>query len=328
MKLKLFRLIFLFLLITTMSVSLAYIVQAPRPYRGFFISMPELVEAVPGELVTINGTILNFGWWWLHNFNLTASGLPESYAVTFSPQWFEHVRILREWNPEQGLYLIPEKFTMSIQVPENATGVFTINVTGQEFMSWKQVSNSTTFILRVSAPAKLSITDIVVPEEVIEFREFNISFSVKNEGLTDQVVTLSVSAPAGWNVTPEQSLTVNASSSSEVSFALTPTNTSGEISVLLQYPYKAQVLNITKVGPMLVPTAPGIITPTGLVAWFEHQLKTLPSWIIIVAIVFLVIIAWNMYKILKGYKFRIVRKKPEEMKKQIEPANHLLQTFE
>jgi hypothetical protein len=312
-----------------MSVSLAYVVQAPKPYRGFSIGMPELVEAAPGELVTINGTILNFGWWWLHNFNLTATGLPENYAVTFSPQWFEHVRILREWNPEQGLYFVPEKFAMGIQVPENATGVFTVNVTGQEFMSWKQVSNSTAFIFRVSSPAKLSISDIVVPEEVTEFKEFNISFSVKNEGLTNQLVTLSVSAPADWNVTPEQSLMVNASSSADVFFALTPTNAGGEISVLLLYPYKAQILNMTKAGPMLIPQAPTAL-PTGLVAWFEQQLKALPSWILIVAVVFLAIIAWNLYKILKGYKFRIVRKKPEEMKKQIElpAANHLLQNFE
>jgi hypothetical protein len=311
-----------------MSVSLAYVVQAPRPYRGFSIGMPEMVEAGPGELVTINGTILNFGYYWLHNFNLTASGLPEDYIVTFSPNWFEHVRVLRDWNPEQGLYLVPENFTMSIQVPENATGVFTVNVTGQEFTSWRQLSNSTTFIFRVSTPPKLSISNIVVPETVTEFKEFSISFSVRNDGLADQHVTLSVSAPADWIVAPEQSLTVNASSSADVSFALTPTNTSGEISVLLEYPYKAQVLNITKVGPMLVPTAPGIITPTGLIVWFEQQLKTMPPWIIVVAVVFLIIIVWNMYKILRSYRFKFVRKKPEEMKKQIESANHLLQNLE
>lgn len=324
-----FKLIFLFLLITTLSVSLAYVVQAPRPYRGFSIGIPEVVEAAPGELVVINGTILNFGYYWLHNFNLSTSGLPENYVVTFSPEWFEHVRILRGWDTERGVYLLPEVFTMSIQVPANATGIFTVNVTGQEFMSWKKLSNSTTFILRVSTPPKLSISDIVVPERVIEFKPFNISLEVKNEGLINQSVSLSVIAPKDWNVTPEkQSFIVAPGTSQPAVFTLSPTNTSGNISVFLEYPFKAQILNITKVGPVLVPTTP-VITIPGLAVWLE-QLKALPSWIIIVAVVFLVIIVWNLYKILKGYKFRIVRKKPEEMKKQIElqSANHLLKNFE
>jgi hypothetical protein len=270
----------------------------------------------------------------LHDFNLTASGLPENYVVTFSPSWFEHVRILREWNPEKGLYLVPEKFTMSIKVPENATGIFTVKVTGQEFMSWKKVSNSTSFIFRVTSPPKLSISDIVVPENVTEFKPFNITFEVKNEGLIDQFTNVSVIVPPDWVVEPvAKEMTIKPNASESVIFTITPTNTSGEISVLVLYPYKAQILNITKAGPMLIPKAPvAVAVPTGLAAWFDSllkQLKALPLWIIIVAVVFLIIIAWNLYKILKGYKFRIVRKKPEEMKKQVElpTANHLLKNF-
>jgi hypothetical protein len=279
--------------------------------------MPEVVEAAPGETVTINGTILNFGRYWLHNFNLTASGLPENFTVTFTPSWFEHLRILREWNPKEGLYLAPEKFIMSVKVPEGVTGIYTVNVTGQEFLSWRKLSNSTTFIFRVTTPPKLSISDIVVPETVTEFKEFNISFSVKNEGIADQVVTLFVSAPSDWNTSPGQSITVNAGSSADVSFALTPTNTSGEISVLMQYPYKAQIINITKVGPMLIPKAPEMVeVPSGLLAWIE-KLTVIPTWVLVVAVVFLIIIVWNVYKILKTYKFRVVRKKPEETKKQL-----------
>lgn len=316
-----FKLLFLVCLVAVLSLTSVYVAQAPKPYRGFSMTVPEVVEAAPGDTVIVNGSILNFGWWWLHDFTLTASGLPSSYKVNVTPSYFEDLRILRAWNPEQGVYLTPEIFSVEITVPKDSAGLFTVNVTGQEHQSWKQVSNSTTFILRVSTPPKLSVSDIVVPEQVTESQPFNISFDVKNEGVIDQFANISVTVPKDWTVAPAiKTMTVKSNSTESVIFTITPTNSSGEISVLLLYPYRQTILNITKVGPMLIPKVPSVIPgpvpiPTGLVA-FISQLTVLPTWLIIVVIIFAIIILWNLYKVLRTYKFKVVRGKPEEMSEQ------------
>ena len=297
-------------------VMLVKTATAPRPFRSFVLGMPEIVEAAPGETVAIEGTILNTGWFWLHNFNLTAEGLPENYEVTFEPSWFEHVRILREWNEVQGLYKVPEKFVMKIKIPATSAGVFPVTVKGQEFQSWRLVSNTTVFMFRVTSPPKLALTDIVVPEQVVVNETFNISFEVKNEGLLAQLVNITIVAPQGWSVEPsEQSFTVEPNKSQPVIFGIIPTNTSGDISVFMEYPYKSQLFNITKSGPYLIPFAEERIT--GL-AVLINQLKGLPIAIILVAIALLAIIAWNAWKIAQHYKFKISRKRPEEFKKAIE----------
>jgi hypothetical protein len=303
------------ILFAALILSLSEFVQAPRPFRGFVITLPEMVEAEPGQTITINGSVLNIGQWWLHDFNISLKGLPEGCEVKVIPERFEHLKIIREWNPEQGLYRVPEKFLIEIKIPENATGAFLINVTGKEWTSWKKVENPTMFILKISSPPKLSISDIVVPEEVKENEPFNISFEVKNEGLVDQQVSLKVVAPEDWKVEPvEQNLSVKANSSELLIFTLTPTNTSGEISVFLQYPYKTQILNLTKAGPYIIPSVaemPKVEIPTALASLVSF-FKSNPI-IAIITIILLLIIFWNVYQIVKGMRIKKIRKKPEEI---------------
>ncbi|MEM5773104.1 MAG: hypothetical protein QXL86_02650 [Candidatus Aenigmatarchaeota archaeon] len=291
-------------------------VQAPRPLRGFVIGLPEMVDASPGRTVMINGTILNTGYYWLRDFNISVSGLPEDFEVKVIPEKFEAVRILREWNPQQGVYRVPEKFWIEIKVPENVTGAFLIEVKGKEWWSWKKVENSTKFVLRVSVPPKLSISEIEVPEEVFEFKPFNISFEVKNEGLGNWPVSLKVIAPEDWEVEPEvQNLTVNASSSEKVVFSLTPTNASGNISIFMEYPYRSEILNLTKLGPMIVPTKEEVVEkiemPTAFIALADF-VKANPV-VTIIAIILLIIIFWNVWQIVKQVSFKKSRKKPEEI---------------
>ncbi|MDI6798813.1 MAG: hypothetical protein QMD12_02335 [Candidatus Aenigmarchaeota archaeon] len=284
-----------------------------RKFREFVIGLPEEIFVSPGDEVIINGTILNTGWWWLHDFNLTVTGLPKDYNYTVEPKWFEHVRILREWNPQQGVYRVPEKFSIIIKTPENASGIYLINVTGQEFQSWKRVSNSSLFILRVKAHslANFTITDIVVPETVVEFTPFNISFSVNNTGLTAGQINISVEIPEDWNISEKtKSLTVEAGGSLPVEFEITPTNTSGQIVIFAEYPYRETILNITKVGPILIPVA----MPTEeAVTDYLAVIKELSPYMIILSLVFLAIIVWNLWGI---YKFRAARKKEEKMPKK------------
>lgn len=317
-----FKLLFIICLVAILGLSSAFLVQGGKPYRAFSITLPQVVDVTPGEEVIINGSILNFGQNWLHDFNINVTGLPSDYNVTITPSHFTNLRILRDWSAARGVFLVPEKFNISITAPAGSSGSFTVNVTGQEHMSRFKVSNSTSFILRgKAATPQLSISDIVVPETVTEFEPFNITFDVDNIGSTDQFVNLSVTVPSDWSVEPSvKSLTVKGNGTESVVFSITPTNSSGEISVLLLYPYREQILNITKVGPTLIPqttaTIPAPISlPSGLFAWLGG-LKNIPTWLIVVIIVFLIIIVWNLYKILKTYSFKLVREKPEEMKKQ------------
>ena len=310
-------------------VILANFVQAPKPWRGIVIGLPAEVEVAAGETVTLNGTILNVGWYWLNDFNISVTGLPANYEVKVTPERFEHIRILREWNPKDGLYLVPEVFTIDVKVPEDTAGVFLVNVTGKEWTSWRRFENSTNFILKVTAPPKLVLSDILVPETVTEFEAFNISLNVKNEGAGDQSVTLKATAPEDWTVDPaEQKLTVKANSSEPIVFTLTPTNTSGEISIFMDYPYKKEILNMTKTGPFIVPSvmpAPGIELPTALVAALNFVKANLV--VSVIALILVVIIFWNLWQIAGHYRMKKVRGKPEEMV-EAKTSERLLKNFE
>jgi len=313
MRLKIASLILLTLIFT---LSFTYLVTAPTPFRGISITVPDEVSGFPGETVTIDGEILNFGQWWLHDFNLTLSGLPENYDYSTNPEHWEHLRIIREWNPEKGVYKAPEKFTLTIKIPEDAVGVHLVNITGQEFVSWKKFSNSTQFILRVTSLAEFSIGDIIVPETVTEFEPFNISMNVKNEGTNVGRIDVTVEVPEDWSVDEKtKTLIIEGGESSPAEFMITPTNTSGEITVFAEYPHRETVLNITKIGPYLVPlpaVAPPTALPSGLAALIE-SIKDLGPIVIGIILVLVVIIAWNIWSIYKGYSSR---KKPEKMKKK------------
>lgn len=307
-------------------------VQAPKPWMAVAIGLPSEIEMDAGDTVVVNGTLLNVGWYWLHNFNISVSGLPKGSELNVTPSWFEHVRILREWNPERGVYLVPEVFQLTIKVPEDASGVFLVNVTGKEWRSWRQYSNSSAFILKVlpTEPPRISLTDIVVPETVVPSEKFNISFEVKNEGVTSQMVTLKVIAPQDWVVEPaEQKMVVQANSSAPVVFTLTPTETSGEISIFMEYPFRKEVLNMTKTGPFIIPSAAlapaEFEMPTAMAELLNFMKANV--FITIIAAILLLIIFWNIWQIAKHYKLKSRRGKPEEMVEHTKTANHLLENF-
>jgi len=314
--------LFLISLVAIVCLSFATFVQAPKPFRAFRMEVePMLVEALPGELVTINGSIYNMGYFWIHDFNISVTGFPENYKVSVAPDYFSNVRTLREWSSEKGLYYVPERFFIVVEVPSDASGIYTVTATGQEFQSMKKVSNSTSFMFRVSAAPKVSITDINVPERVVEFEPFNISFAVSNEGASDQSVTLAMLVPEDWNVTPDfRAATIRPNFSETFEFTIIPTSTSGQISAVLKYPIKQTIMNITKAGPYLIPTMPSIIPieiPTDLSAWLDGLVVFVQE-NTIVALVIVVAIGIVLWYFVSTYKFYSRRKKPEEIKKQIE----------
>lgn len=314
-----FQLKTLIIVMIILSLSLP-VLSFSTAWRSFILSTPEEVSANPGQEIVINGTILNTGWWWLHYFNLTLEGLPEGYSYNVTPSYWQDLMILRDWNPKDGVFRVPEPFLISINIPKEASGLYAITVKGQEHQSYYLVSNTTTFVLKVlGAPPKLSIGNINLPSTVTQNETFNSSFEVNNEGQYEMTVTATMLAPANWTISPSNlSLTIKPSSSAIAEYMITPTESSGKITAMVEYSYLNKTENITKEGPFVspqpkVPIQPPAIVLPDLTTIFE---KYSPLLITIVAVIVIVIawILWSMYKIYS------VRKSPEKMKKTTEAA--------
>ena len=337
----------LFLTIAFASVIFSQESVSIKLWRSFSIQLPEEVNAAPGQTITINGGILNTGMWWMHEFNLSITGLPEGSQYYFSPQYFETVHTLKEWNSDIGVYLVPENFSLTITIPENAVGLHLVTVTGQEFQSAKQVTNSTQFVIKTLVEEHFTIANTSFPELVNEGQSFEVKVTVVNDGVKSGSVTVKASMPEDWAVdSKEKSITLEPKNSGDVTFAITPTITSGNVTITAEYLFNGNTTTITKVGPMLVPipkstsgvttaattaettaattaaTTAGVtatLPSTGLLSGYASKLfenfMGMPLWVIIVAVILVIIILWNLYKIVSKYKFKLVRGKPEEMKK-------------
>jgi hypothetical protein len=314
------------------ALSLSYVATSITPFRGFIVNLPSEVAVNAGQTVVLNGSIQNIGFYWEHEFNLTYGGLPSDYNVIFTPQYWQDMMTIRAWDPVNGLYKVPVPFNVTVVIPSDAiTGVYAFNVTGQEFQSSRYVHNSSMTILKVAgtltnttttpnateAQGVLSISQIIVPETVEEFKPFNISFDIVNSGTDSQNVNISLQGPSDWTLTAPQSVLVPAGGSLPLVFSAIPTSTAGSLAVVLTYPYQQTILNITKAGPYLVPTSASatsafssMFSTTSLVS-FVQQNAVLT---IIIAIVILILI-WYF---VSTYSFYSKRKKPEEMKKKDE----------
>lgn len=313
--------------------SISYVANSLTPFRGFVIFLPNEVDVQPGQTVIVNGSIMNTGFYWEHNFNLTYSGVPSTYNVTFTPNYWEDMMTIRAWDPVNGVYKVPVPFNITIKLPSDGVGVYAFNVTGQEFQSSRYVHNTTVFVLRVGgalgnatnvtqAQAVISISQIIVPESVEEFKPFNITFDVVNSGTDNQTVNITLQGPSDWTLTAPQTMSVPGNSSVPVVFSAIPTSNAGNLAVVLTYPYQQTVLNITKAGPYLVPSAGAVVGPqfttTGLISFIQQNTVLT----IIIAIVILILI-WYFAS---TYNFYSKRKKPEEMKKQIETQPKVIDT--
>jgi len=296
------------------EIVLVYPVQ--KSYN-FDIKLPDAVDVSPGDNVTINGNITNIGQYWIHELELQLNGLPFNYKI--EPSYFEDLRILRDWNPQQGVFRVPYNFTIQISVPNDAFGAYLVNVTGQEHRSWRQVVNSTTFILHVLSTARISTSDLFVPQTVRESELFNISVDVTNNGFAAASITVTLDAPEDWSGDREQSVIVNGNSTQTITFDVTPTNTSGQVSMTLAYVSAEGPQNITKAGPTIIPFKVGETAPagTGLEGLVDF-LTSLGPIVVSVILLILAIVAWNVYKIIMFYRSRKKPEKIKESKKEVE----------
>lgn len=315
--------IFVIFLISGVSFALRPI--TPVVKRSFAIFLQQDVDTTPGTTVKLDGKLLNTGMYNLYDFNISIKDIPFKYRVT--PTHIDKFPIILGYNPgyqaHGRLYRQPVNFSIEIEIPQDAAGDYLMNVIGQEFNSADQIRNGTSVSLRVSTVPRFSVTDIEVPETVTESQPFNISFSVENAGLTNEVVKVSVEIPSDWSVSEQtQGLVAFANSSIPLTFTITPTNSSGQIAVVLQYPYAGAVFNITKQGPFLIPTTPGVM-PTG-VAILPSILQFVNSNPVatIILVIAVLLIIWYM---VTGYAGG--RKKPEEMKKKETKASDVSESL-
>jgi cell division protein FtsL len=312
-----------FAIVALALFSFTYAANSITPFRGFVMTLPDQINAQPGDTIIVNGSLMNIGYYWLHDFNLTYSGLPTDFQVSFTPQHWESLMTIRAWDPVNGLYKVPVPFNMTIKIPATAAGAYAINITGQEFQSWKQIQNSSVFVLKVGGVANvtpvsvqgtISVSELIVPETIQEFQPFNVTFNLVNSGDKSQTANISLQAPADWTVTAQQSVDVPANNSVPIVFTVIPTATSGNLAVVLEYPYQQTILNITKAGPYLIPstneTQVSQVLPSGLISFIQENTVLT----IIIAIVVLILI-WYF---VSTYSFYSKRKKPEQMKKQVE----------
>lgn len=317
-------------------VSFSSFVQAPKPFYGFYVIMPSIVQVAPGNQTLIHGGVQNFGFYWEHNVVVNVTGLPAGFEATAVPDFFENLRTLRDWNPQQGLYYVPENLDIAVKVPAGATpGLYSVNVSLVDMQSARHPANSTVFILQVSGQAPtqpISISDISVPDTVAAFKPFNISFSVINNVTFNQSVNLTVQIPQDWNATPTViSDVVPASSSKSFFFTITPTNSSGSFSVALTYPYQGVVLNVTKTGPFLtvggtsglaLPSLPKITLPQSPMSGSAvSSVAAFASANPLITVVVVVVAAVLIYYFYSTYTVSGSRKKPEEPTKQMKQTN-------
>jgi hypothetical protein len=325
-KKKISMIFALFAVLSLCAVPLA--TQSRTAFYSFEIQLPDEVSAQPGQDVVVEGGVLVSGMFWLHDFNLTATGMPYEYEI--SPSWFESVRIIRSWNPTDGLFRTPDRFNITIHVPENAYGSYIVLVNGQEHRSYSQVQNSSYFVLNVGGAVEpqIEITDILVPETIDVNEPFTMTFKVNNKAPLDSATTISAILPEGWKAdSSSKTISVKAQSSSSEKFIIVPTTTSGTVSLLVEYPFKGKVLNFTKEGPYLVPggetqtqgESQSIFTILGnfVMSVKNYAEGSLSPVLIGLIVVLLIIIAWlslGIYKTLSS-KDGSGKNEPEKMDK-------------
>jgi len=230
-----------------------------RTFYSFELLVPDEVVAQPGTEVTVDGGVLVTGMYWMHDFDIKIDGLPYEYNIT--PAHWEDVRILRDWNPVDGVFRVPENFTLKIKLPADASGAHIVSINGTEHRSFRQVSNSTYFVLKVGAAVlnatqapQLAISDILLPEMIKEFEPFTMSFKIDNNVPVKTAAIVSLHMPEDWQAdATSKTFSVEAGDSTIGSFRIVPTTSAGTISLFVEYPLKDKMMNFTKVGPYLVP---------------------------------------------------------------------------
>lgn len=293
----------IFTLIACLVISQIFIQFAssiPITRRKLIISMPEEVEGFSGEEITIYGKISSKGTW-MRNVFIYVEGLP--FAYTIEPNYIDTIPLTQ-----------PSDFQIKIKIPENLEEekVYIVNIIAQETYTAYKIEGKATFKLMVKPTAEFSLSRILYPQEILENQTFSINVTVENKGNKEETANISLKIPEGWVYEDGiKSVTLKPGESSTLSFNIVPSNLTGSVSVIMEYPYKDSVANFTSFGPILTPAKPPeeVVEPLTSYLVAIQQLSPILN---ILSIIFLIIIIWNIYSM---YKASSVRKKEETMKK-------------
>ena len=313
--------IFFFSLVTIgIILPMVVISQTNGTYwRNFKMTVPDEVSIKPGEEVTINASILNTGRFWLRDFNITLQGLPSDFTFKVTPSHWDELTILRDWNPKDGVFKVPESFLITIKAPDTASGLYAVTVNGTEYASDYKVSNTTKFVLKiVGAPAKPEISDLAIPQTITTGQSFDVTYRIANTASGELQATAKLLVPENWTVNPlTTSVDVKTNESAVVNFSVISQDNIGTVTALVEYTYQNQTLNVTKESTTIIPI--GIVSPeTGIlgsiIGMFAGIQTYSPLLMTIIVVIILVIgwIAWSLYG-MYGKKGKSSTKQVEEI---------------
>ena len=320
---RIFVLAFILLLVLISIASIAaYSQQQIYKAMNMSFDMNTKFEVYRGENLVIKGNLLNTGWLWLYNVSIFAENL--SYEHKIEPSYVDVLPIKYYWVDGKA-FRLPKNFSITIKIPENET------VGEKEFFLFANASFRVylpvdmkfliypmqikqRIVLKITPEARINITDITFPEAVFASKPFEVSMVLKNEGEVGSNVNVSIDIPKDWQVDSKtKSLYLNAKENSTLTFEIIPSNSSGQISVYLSYPIGKTIINITKTGPLLVPSIKEEIEKPeekpGLVERIFSFIRSLPPIVLIIIVVLIGIIIWNLKWLISSYR---KRKKPEE----------------
>jgi len=190
-----------------------------------------------------------------------------------------------------------------------------VTITAQETYTAFRTEGKATLKVRAKPTAEFSLSGIVLPQTIIENQSFPLNLTVENKGNKEEEVNVSLKLPLGWNCEDGiKSVKLSPGQASTLTFNITPSNTTGSISISMEYPYKGSIANFTRLGPILAPIsfeAPKEEVPEYITTYLTAIQEISPI-LNILSIIFLVIIIWNLYSM---YKAGSIRKKEETMKK-------------
>jgi len=288
-------------------------------------------EVAPGQELTVDGKMINSGYLWLYDVNLTAENVPEGFEVKLNPIHFDvFPRLFIFTNSIIGTPK-PLNFAMSIKAPETPTELtyeFNLNVKGvfrrympgvNQFSVLGSLDKSQRIVLKILPSKLFTITDVSMPENVTVDKPFEVSMILTNNGNVAETANVSVSLPSDWGVDEAvKSISLGAQKSSTITFEITPTNTSGDVSVILTYPVDNTVVNTTEATQFFEPISPVEKPPVEV---------TLPKQIDITILTFIIIVV--VVLIILGYtfsKYRIkIKREPEEIKEN-KKKTHMTET--
>ncbi|MEM7825487.1 MAG: CARDB domain-containing protein [Candidatus Aenigmatarchaeota archaeon] len=296
----------IFALITCLIISQSFIELSssiPVTRRKLIITLPLEVEGFSGEEVIVSGKIYSKGTWMRKVF-VYVEGLP--FVYTIEPNYFDAIALNK-----------PSEFKIKIKIPDNLEEekVYLVTVKAQETYTAYAVEGKSTFKLKAKPKAEFSLSRILYPQEIIQNQSFSLNVTVENSGNKEEVANIFLKVPEGWNYEDGiTSVKLKPGEASTLSFNITPSNTTGSVSVIIQYPYKDSILNVTKLGPILSPISPEVKKPeeAETITDYLATIQEISPILKILSILFLAIIIWNVYSM---YKTSSVRKKEETMKK-------------